>query len=230
MDPVADNRFMSEGSSTITESMEPGVNAPLTRIAEAVRALVPGPAGDELLAQIAAIFASAVPEDVERVALENAQLQHELELMQSVDTLTGLRNRQRFFEDLRRELAAARRYDSPLSLVVLDVDGLRTVNENSGFDAGDRLLLTLGELLLTRLRVTDIAARIGDDDFAVILPRTPVSGAEALAVRIGDTLGDWVDIGIAGVDASVTSGADLLERADRDLAARRTTRSQPPAA
>jgi diguanylate cyclase (GGDEF)-like protein len=221
---------MDEGSSTITDSTESAVNAPLSRIAEAVRRLMPGPAGDELLAQIASILASAVPEDVERVTLENAQLQHELELLQSVDTLTGLRNRQRFFEDLRRELAAARRYDSPLSLVVLDVDGLRTVNETRGFDAGDRLLLTLGELLLTRLRVTDIAARIGDDDFAVILPRTPIVGAEALAGRIGDTLGDWVDIGIAAVDPSVTSGADLLDRADRDLAARRTTRNQPPAA
>jgi diguanylate cyclase (GGDEF)-like protein len=221
---------MDEGSSTITDSTESAVNAPLSRIAEAVRTLMPGPAGDELLAQIASILASAVPEDVERVTLENAQLQHELELVQSVDTLTGLRNRQRFFEDLRRELAAARRYDSPLSLVVLDVDGLRTVNETRGFDAGDRLLLTLGELLLTRLRVTDIAARIGDDDFAVILPRTPIVGAVALAGRIGDTLGDWVDIGIAAVDPSVTSGADRLDRADRDLAARRTTRNQPPAA
>ena len=221
---------MSEASSTITGATESAANVPLARIAEAVRTLMPGPAGDELLAQIASILASAVPEDVERVTIENAQLQHELELLQSVDALTGLRNRGRFFEDLRREVAAARRYDSPVSLVVLDVDGLRTVNETRGFDAGDRLLLTLGELLLTRLRVTDIAARIGDDDFAVILPRTPIAGAEALAGRIADTLGDWVDIGIAGLDASVTSGADLLERADRDLAARRSTRSQPPAA
>ena len=221
---------MSDASSTIPGSTDPGLNAPLTRIAEAVRLLVPGPAGDELLAQIASILASAIPEDVERITLENAQLQHELELLQSVDTLTGLRNRHRFFEDLRREVAAARRYDSPLSLVVLDVDGLRDVNETRGFDAGDRLLLTLGELLLTRLRVTDIAARIGDDDFAVILPRTPIVGAEALAVRIGDTLGDWVDIGIAELDPGVTSGADLLDRADRDLAARRSTRNQPPAA
>ena len=65
-----------------------------------------------------------------------------------------------------------------LSLIVLDVDGLLGVNETRGYDAGDRLLLTLGELLLTRLRVTDIAARIGDDDFAVILPRTPLAGAD----------------------------------------------------
>jgi len=221
---------MSDASTTVTGSSGPATADPLARIAEAVRSLVPGPAGDELLALIAAILASTVPNDIEQVTLENAQLQHELELSQSVDSLTGLRNRQRFFEDLRREVAAARRYDSPLSLVVLDVDGLRTVNESRGYDAGDRLLLTLGELLLTRLRVTDIAARIGDDDFAVILPRTPLVGAEALAGRIADTLGDWVDIGIATLETSVTSGADLLERADRDLAERRTARDRPPAA
>ncbi len=221
---------MSDVSSTVTGSSNPAATDPLARIAETVRRLMPGPAGDELLAQIADILTSVVPDDVEQVALENAQLQHELELVQSVDSLTGLRNRQRFFEDLRREVAAARRYNDSLSLVVLDVDGLRTVNETRGYDAGDRLLLTLGELLLTRLRVTDIAARIGDDDFAVILPRTPLVGAEALSVRIADTLGDWVDIGIATLDASVTSGADLLERADRDLAERRAARDRSPAA
>ncbi|TML67927.1 MAG: GGDEF domain-containing protein [Actinobacteria bacterium] len=221
---------MSDASGTVTGSSNPAATDPLARIAETVRRLMPGPAGDELLAQIADILASVVPDDIEQVALENAQLQHELELVQSVDSLTGLRNRQRFFEDLRREVAAARRYNDSLSLVVLDVDGLRAVNETRGYDAGDRLLLTLGELLLTRLRVTDIAARIGDDDFAVILPRTPLVGAEALSVRIGDTLGDWVDIGIATLDAGVTSGADLLERADRDLAERRAARDRSPAA
>jgi diguanylate cyclase (GGDEF)-like protein len=114
--------------------------------------------------------------------------------------------------------------------VVLDVDGLRDVNETRGYDAGDRLLLTLGELLLTRLRVTDIAARIGDDDFAVILPRTPLAGAESLAARIADALGEWVTIGIAEVDGTVTSGADLLERADRDMVRRRSLDDRPTAA
>jgi len=203
---------------------------PLRRITDAVREAVPGPAGDDLLARISAILAGLVPSDLEQIAVENAQLQHELELMQSVDGLTGLRNRQRFFEDLRREFAAARRYDSPLSLILLDVDGLRSVNETRGYDAGDRLLLALAELLMTRLRVTDIAARIGDDDFAVILPRTPREGAERLAERIADALGDWVTIGIGAAVASVTSGAELLERADRELASRKLARTQPPAA
>ena len=83
---------------------------------------------------------------------------------------------------------------------------------------------------MTRLRVTDIAARIGDDDFAVILPRTPLEGAERLAERIAEALGDWVAIGIAAVIPSVGSGAELLDLADRDLAAHKLGRTQPPAA
>lgn len=203
---------------------------PFRRIADAVREALPGPAGEALLARIGEIVASPVPRDLEQIAVENAQLQHEVEVLQSVDGLTGLRNRQRFFEDLKREFAAARRYDSPLSLVLLDVDGLRSVNETRGYDAGDRLLLALAELLMTRLRVTDIAARIGDDDFAVILPRTPLEGAERLAERIAETLGDWVDIGIAAAEAAVTSGGDLLDCADRDLAGHKQSHTRPPAA
>jgi len=218
------------------DTMTPGtgdsdqLEEPLARIADAVRATIPGPAGDELTARIAAIVNGLVPRDLAQIAVENAELQHELELMQSVDGLTGLRNRQRFFEDLRREFAAARRYDSPLSLILLDVDGLRSVNETRGYDAGDRLLLALAELLMTRLRVTDIAARIGDDDFAIILPRTPQEGAERLAERIAEALGDWVAIGIAAAIPSVGSGAELLDLADRDLASHKLGRTQPPAA
>jgi diguanylate cyclase (GGDEF)-like protein len=203
---------------------------PLQRIADAIRGSLPGAAGDELVARVATIVAGLMPRDLEQIAVENAQLQHELELMQSVDGLTGLRNRQRFFEDLRREFGAARRYDSPLSVILLDVDGLRTVNETRGYDAGDRLLLALAELLMTRLRITDIAARIGDDDFAVILPRTPMMGAERLAERISEALGDWVEIGIASIGPAVTSGAELLDGADRDLAKRKLARTRPPAA
>lgn len=218
------------------DTLPPGSDAsdqldePLGRIADAVRETVPGAAADELIARIATVVARLVPRNLAQIAVENAELQHELELMQSVDGLTGLRNRQRFFEDLRREYAAARRYDSPLSLILLDVDGLRSVNETRGYDAGDRLLLALAELLMTRLRVTDIAARIGDDDFAVILPRTPQDGAERLAERIAEALGDWVAIGIGAVIPSVGSGAELLDLADRNLAAHKLARPQPPAA
>ena len=118
-------------------------------------------------------------------------------------------------------MASARRYDTPLSLVVLDVESLRTINANQGYDAGDRLLLSIAEMLLTRLRVSDIAARVGDDDFAVILPQTPLEGAQTLGKRVVETLGERMRAGAATLDADVTSGGDLLQRADRALSGSR---------
>ncbi len=192
------------------------------RIEAAIHASMPAPKAESLLGEIeAALGLGDDAPDWEDLAIENARLEHEMEVAASVDPLTGLRNRTRFFEDLRRELAEARRHGTPLSLLVLDVDSLRTINEDQGYDAGDRLLLSIAEMLLTRLRISDIAARIGDDDFAVILPQTPLEGARTLAKRVAETLGDRVHAGVAAVDADVTSGGDLLQRADRDLAGAR---------
>jgi diguanylate cyclase (GGDEF)-like protein len=193
------------------------------RIEAAVHASLPAPKAEALLAEIEDALGLGGDDapDWEELAVENARLEHEMEVATSVDPLTGLRNRTRFFEDLRRELAEARRHDTPLSLLVLDVDSLHQVNTDQGYDAGDRLLLSVAEMLLTRLRVSDIAARIGDDDFAVILPQTPLEGARTLANRVVQTLGDHILVGVAALDADVTSGGDLLQRADRDLAAGR---------
>ena len=192
------------------------------RIEAAVHASVPAPQAASLLEEIRdALSESGGAPDWEDLASENARLEHEIEVTASVDPLTGLRNRSRFFEDLRREVATARRHGIPLSLLVLDVDELHAVNDAQGYDAGDRMLLSIAELLLTRLRVSDIAARVGDDDFAVLLPHTPIEGARTLAERVGEALGDRVRIGVASLDADVTSGGELLQRADRDLAASR---------
>jgi diguanylate cyclase (GGDEF)-like protein len=192
------------------------------RIEAAVHASVPAPQAASLLVEIRdALSESGGAPDWEDLASENARLEHEIEVTASVDPLTGLRNRSRFFEDLRREVATARRHELPLSLLVLDVDELHAVNDAQGYDAGDRLLLSIAELLLTRLRVSDLAARVGDDDFAVLLPHTPLEGARTLAERVGEALGARVRIGVASLDADVTSGGELLQRADRDLAGNR---------
>jgi diguanylate cyclase (GGDEF)-like protein len=189
------------------------------RIETAVRATVPAPKADALLDEIeVALGLGDGTPGWEDLAVENARLAHEMEVAASVDPLTGLRNRARFFEDMRREMAEARRHGTPLSLLVLDVDSLRTINAEQGYDAGDRLLLGIAEMLLTRLRVSDIAARIGDDDFAVILPQTPLEGARMLSRRVIETLGEHMRAGVASLDGDVTSGGDLLQRADRNLA------------
>jgi diguanylate cyclase (GGDEF)-like protein len=188
---------------------------PFRLIAEVVRAMLPAEQADALLQRVGTALERQPTPDWDRLALENAQMQHELELLASTDRLTGLRNRQRFFEDLRREFAAARRYDDELSVLLLDVDGLSRVNASEGYRAGDELLVAVGETLLRGLRVSDIAARLGDDDFAVILPRTGRQGAEVVAERLA---------------GSATSGADLLERADRNLAERKRALGTPPVA
>jgi diguanylate cyclase (GGDEF)-like protein len=216
---------MSETTDALRDptTLPPGA---WNRIEAAVIAALPAAQASELLDELRETLEAGEGEpDWDDLASENARLEQEVEVAASVDPLTGLRNRTRFLEDLRREFATARRYETPLSLIVLDVDGLRDVNAQQGYEAGDRLLLVLSELLLTRLRISDIAARIGDDDFAVILPQTPLKGARALCDRILDTLGDWLHAGAATLAPDVTSGADLLQRADRDLVARRAERA-----
>jgi diguanylate cyclase (GGDEF)-like protein len=203
---------------------------PFRLIAEVVRAMLPAEQADALLQRVGTALERQPTPDWDRLALENAQMQHELELLASTDRLTGLRNRQRFFEDLRREFAAARRYDDELSVLLLDVDGLSRVNASEGYRAGDELLVAVGETLLRGLRVSDIAARLGDDDFAVILPRTGRQGAEVVAERLAGSVGAPVVVGVASLDGSATSGADLLERADRNLAERKRALGTPPVA
>ena len=204
------------GSIGLPVSLPPGA---WQRIEAAVHASLPAPEAESLLGEIEETLQLGDDRpDWEDLAIENARLEHEMQVTASVDPLTGLRNRSRFFEDLRRETAESRRHGTPLSLLVLDVDSLRTINAEQGYDAGDRLLLTIAEMLLTKLRVSDIAARIGDDDFAVILPQTPLAGARTLAARVVETLGSRMRVGVSTLDADVTSAGDLLQRADRDLA------------
>lgn len=209
--------------TTDTRLATSGVAAddPLARIADAIREALPGEAGEALLARIADIVTEPLSEELEELALENARLQEELAQAAATDPTTGLRNRRRFFEDLRREFAAARRYGTPLSLVALSVDEWRAVVADHGPAAGDELMRTLAEKLLTQLRVTDIAARTGDSELAVILPQTPLEGAGRVATRLSDSLPAAVSAGVAALDPELTSAAELLERAGRDLDAAR---------
>ncbi len=98
------------------------------------------------------------------------------------DTLTGLANRMRFEETLRRENDAARRSGKPLTLMLIDVDHFKECNDSFGHQVGDRLLQQLGRTIddVAR-RPRDLAARFGGDEFALILPDTPPAGAEQLA-------------------------------------------------
>jgi diguanylate cyclase (GGDEF)-like protein len=108
----------------------------------------------------------------------------ELRRQASHDSLTGLKNRRRFEEELRAELARSGRYAVPGALLMLDLDHFKQVNDTLGHPAGDRVIAEIAEAMRGRARETDVLARLGGDEFAVILPRCSLEEAQAVAAEI----------------------------------------------
>jgi len=121
--------------------------------------------------------------------------------------VTGLPNRVRFMDDLTRAIAAAKRYDEPLSVLVLDVSG-RDVDEQ-----------VTGEALLRLVRITDLVARIGPGRFAIILPRTGPIGCALVSVRVAALDEHASTLGSATFAGKPTDAAALLARAEEALGA-----------
>ncbi len=124
-----------------------------------------------------------------------AQLQH----MADHDPLSGLPNRRRFEQELARHVAHAHRYGAEGAVIVLDIDGFKHVNDTRGHRAGDDLISGVAEVLRGRLRGTDVLARIGGDEFAILLPKADRAGAEAVAHSLVETV---------RLEADPTKGAD----------------------
>jgi diguanylate cyclase (GGDEF)-like protein len=149
----------------------------------------------------------------------------ELERQASQDSLTGLKNRRRFQEDLAAAMARSRRDGSTGALLMLDIDEFKRVNDSRGHPAGDRLIQEVAEVLRTRTRESDTLARLGGDEFAVILPRCSEGEAQLAAEAIASEIrghrtaetgdGITVSIGIAmfGTDPR-TSAATIVSEAD----------------
>lgn len=147
-----------------------------------------------------------------------------------IDTLTGLMNRRGFDRRLAEEVSRANRYEMPLSLLMLDLDNLKVINDQHGHAAGDSLLRSVGVLLSSELRTADIAARYGGDEFALILPSTTKTDAWAVAEKVrlalahlcvyterGLPMKTTASMGIASVNTRVWHPNDLVEAADRAL-------------
>jgi diguanylate cyclase (GGDEF)-like protein len=157
--------------------------------------------------------------------------------LSETDPLTGLFNARRLFDNLDGELARARRYREPLALLLVDLDGLKSVNDRFGHQAGDAAIRGLADVIRSELRETDIGARWGGDEFAVLAPNTSQAAALALAERIRATIpaagAPWAlsgSIGVAAVDPGqgeeVVDSATLMRAADAALyAAKRRGRN-----
>ena len=115
---------------------------------------------------------------------ERKRFEGQLQYLADHDALTGLFNRRRFEEELKREIASARRYGTCGAVIVLDLDHFKLVNDTFGHATGDELITITGQVLRRRLRETDILGRLGGDEFAVLIPRAD----ERHARRIAETL------------------------------------------
>lgn len=116
--------------------------------------------------------------------LRHARLYRRARVEARVDRLTGLFNYRWMTEALGKEIRRAQRYGTPLALSVIDVDGLKSVNDRFGHAAGDALLRHVAGKITAALRQTDSAARVGGDEFVVLLPATDIAGARQVAERI----------------------------------------------
>jgi diguanylate cyclase (GGDEF)-like protein len=114
----------------------------------------------------------------------------ELENMAMRDELTQLFNRRYFFDRLERELETARGFQRPLAVMVADIDGMREINSIYGYRTGDDVLAAFGGFVLGCIRGSDVPARIGSDEFAIILPDTPEGAAGMLMDRLMQRLAE----------------------------------------
>jgi diguanylate cyclase (GGDEF)-like protein len=174
-------------------------------------------------AQPTAVGALAAPASLGVLLALRARLERERDAMRRSalrDPLTGLGNRRMLDERLRYELTRHARNGQRLTVLALDLDGFKAINDRFGHDAGDEVLQEVAVALADVVRAQDTVVRLGGDEFCVLAPQTDRDGAERLTVRVRGALAG-LGSGVAGVSASVGAAVfpDDGEQADRLLAA-----------
>ncbi|HCG98675.1 MAG TPA: hypothetical protein DE036_02410 [Actinobacteria bacterium] len=146
------------------------------------------------------------------------------------DGLTGVANHKSFIERLGVEFNRAQRYGSELSLMMVDIDTFKSINDTHGHLAGDETLKAIAKTIKDNIRQSDFAARFGGDEFALILPETDVIKAqrvgeklrrrvEAMSIRVGadTTINVSLSIGLSSINKNMQDPLSLVKRADEAL-------------
>ena len=158
--------------------------------------------------------------------IENSRLYAEVEEQARIDELTGLLNRRSLDEAIASEISRHSRYGGVFSLIILDIDSLKNVNDSYGHLAGDELLKRIGSAMKTTLRSADQAFRYGGDEFAIVLPNTPIDAANQVAGRIrkqiatkmqASDISVTASLGLASWPADGLNTTDLIAAADAAL-------------
>jgi diguanylate cyclase (GGDEF)-like protein/PAS domain S-box-containing protein len=163
------------------------------------------------------------------IAIENARLFEQVQRLAVTDPLTNLHNRRYFFEVAHRELERARRYQSPLSLIMIDIDRFKEVNDTHGHLIGDLVLKHIADRLKAQLREIDVLCRYGGEEFVVLLPDTALDAAYQVAERLrqaivqspiqaeGNQVKITTSLGVAHMDEACHQIDDLIRYADQAL-------------
>ena len=161
-------------------------------------------------------------------SIGNIKLFEKMQHQAATDGLTGLVNHKRFYEILETELWRSRRYGGQLSLIMVDVDNLKKINDHYGHRAGDKIIRQISRKMKECIRQIDTAARYGGDEFVVILPNTSLGDAVVVAERMVDAVShspvNWkkeqitpsISVGLGQCDADA-SPEDIASRSDQAL-------------
>ena len=187
-------------------------------------------ANAHLLYQIRRASAQSALLETQKAELQQAnrrleELNARLHALATVDGLTGLKNHRIFHEKLLEEVRRSARYGEPLSLLMLDVDRFKAYNEAFGRPAGDAILRKIADVLLTTARTTDLVARCGGEEFAVILPATAGEPARTAAERFRTAIATvpwpkWpvtASFGVATLTQATQDAKSLIAQADAAL-------------
>ncbi len=158
--------------------------------------------------------------DQAAVAIENARLFEKVEQMAIIDTLTGLYNRHHFYELGEREFERFKRYKHPFSVLLIDLDHFKLVNDQYGHAAGDQVLRNLSTIFAKSLRKMDIPGRIGGEEFIVLLPETNIDNAAAVADRLRQNIESTeCKVGISSIHVTASMGVTTINEKHASLQA-----------
>ena len=158
--------------------------------------------------------------------IENSQLYAEVKEQARIDGLTGLLNRRSLDEMMASEINRHSRYGGVFSLIILDLDSLKAINDSFGHLVGDNLLVKIGSIIKNKIRSADQAFRYGGDEFAVLLPNTSIDAANQVAERIRkqvaseaivDNVSVTASLGLASWPVNGAVSNEVIEAADAAL-------------
>lgn len=160
-----------------------------------------------------------------RLIKENARLFAEVQRLAVTDPLTGVYNRRKVDQSLLDEVERARRYNRPLSLIMLDLDKLKRVNDTYGHGTGDEVLKMAADVIRKEVRSVDVPARIGGDEFLILLPEADLEAASRVAKRVCTRISETecgeakisVSAGVVQWSAELASAEDFLQVVDQAM-------------